>query len=222
MARHPARFTEALLPVLRDALRSTVGSGATVLDPFAGTGRIHELHPEFATFGVELEPEWARLHPRTIVGNALHLPWPDALFDAICTSPTYGNRMADHHEAKDDSKRMTYRHSLGRKLSDDNSGQLQWGPAYREFHEAAWAEAYRVLKPGGAFIVNISNHVRAGKVIDVTGWHVECLQTMCVLRGHVRVPTPRMRFGANGQARVDSESVLVFQKPNPTESRDAA
>ena len=25
--------------------------------------------------------------------------YPDATFDAICTSPTYGNRMAESHEA---------------------------------------------------------------------------------------------------------------------------
>ena len=30
----------------------------------------------------------------------LELPWPENTFDAICTSPTYGNRMADHHDAR--------------------------------------------------------------------------------------------------------------------------
>jgi hypothetical protein len=65
--RHPARFTSTIL----DTLARLIPPGSRVLDPFAGTGRIHELPCE--TWGVELEPEWANMHPRTIVGNARHL-----------------------------------------------------------------------------------------------------------------------------------------------------
>lgn len=95
-----------------------------VLDPFAGVGGIHQLadptskglgilHAQgritasryVRTTGVELEPAWAAAHPDTIVGNVLHL---SAIavepFDALVTSPCYGNRMADAHEAKDLAK----------------------------------------------------------------------------------------------------------------------
>ena len=38
------------------------------------------------------------LHHTT--GDSRQMHYPDGMFDAICTSPTYGNRMADHHNAR--------------------------------------------------------------------------------------------------------------------------
>ena len=103
---------------------------------------------DLETVGVELEPEWADLHPDTFVGNALALKFDDADFDAVVTSPTYGNRLADHHNAKDGSVRRSYTHDLGRQLQEDNSGAMHWGPKYRDFHRKAWIEAKRVIRPG--------------------------------------------------------------------------
>ena len=220
---HPARYSEALLPIFANLLQMTVGVGARVLDPFAGTGRIHELYPTYETTGVEIEPEWAHMHPRTLVGNALALDFANGTFDAIVTSPTYGNRMADHHDAKDTSKRITYRHRLGRALHPDNSGQLQWGPRYQNFHALAWGEAVRVLRPGGVFILNISDHIRGGSVVPVSEWHRSYLQSEhgLMLGVDIEVETPRMKFGANGALRTDSENVFLFVKPktqpDPTE-----
>jgi len=207
VTRHPAKFSDALLPVISQQ----VPAGSLVLDPFAGTGKIHELRPHATTIGVELEPEWAAMSPFTIVGDALHLPFANKTFDAIATSPTYGNRMADHHNAKDASTRNTYRHTLGRSLHPNNSGQLQWGEPYRHFHVAAWTEAIRVLKPGGVFVLNTSDHYRKGVAQPVTKWHRSVLQGLgLTLVRATEVPTPRNRFGANGALRPDNESVITF------------
>ncbi len=143
MKKHPAKFSPEILAIIDECLEDA----KTVLDPFAGIGRIHDLKNRQTT-GVEIEAEWANQHPDTLVANALDLPFPDQHFDAIATSPTYGNRMADHHNAKDGSRRTTYRHLLGHELHEDNSGRMQWGEQYRVFHAAAWKEADRFSRAG--------------------------------------------------------------------------
>lgn len=214
--KHPARYSTELMPVLAGALEGY----PKVLDPFAGTGRIHELMgvvPDIETYGIEIEPEWAAMTARTEVGNALALPFEDDFFDAACTSPTYGNRHADHHNANDPSTRHSYTHDLGHALQPDNSGVMHWGGGYRHFHRQAWAEVNRVLRPGGRFVLNISDHIRRGDRQPVTAWHIDT-----IMRGSgpfeltdvIVVKTRRNRFGENADARVDNEFVVVFDKAN--------
>lgn len=210
---HPAKYSAGLV----ELFASLLDGHRRVLDPFAGSGRIHGMRDfgSFDTVGVEIEPEWADLSPHTLCGSALDLPFEDNEFDAISTSPTYGNRMADHHHARDGSVRHTYRHTLGRPLSPDNSGQMQWGDRYRVFHEQAWGEATRVLRPGGKFVLNVKDHVRRGQLQPVTGWHTTHLMglgyELLHLLGHA---APGLRCGSNGSARAgNSEVVVVLRKP---------
>lgn len=209
---HPAPFSDPILDRVADRVRGA----ETVLDPFAGTGRVHELRDRAGvpnTVGIEIEPEWAAKHPDTIEGDALDLPLDDHSVDAIATSPTYGNRMADHHNANDDSTRLTYKHSLGRDLNENNSGAMQWGDEYRDFHRRAWSEAERVLKPGGTFVVNIKDHIRDGQKQDVVAWHIDTLYGLGLhLMGLDLVPTKGVMAGANADTRVCAEVVLTFRK----------
>lgn len=206
---HPAKFSTEILAVIDELL----GDARTVLDPFAGIGLIHSLYPARQTFGIEIEPEWANQHPRTQVGNILNLPFPDESFDAIATSPCYGNRMADHHNASDPSKRVGYKFSLGRDPHPESSAILNWGPKYQALHVEAWGEAIRVLKMGGRFVLNISDHIRRSRVIPVARWHINVLQDLGLTRKETRfVTSPRMRFGANSRRRVPYEQVVLFTK----------
>lgn len=213
--QHPAPFSEPILDTIVSILRH-YPQHRRVLDPFAGTGRVHRLHDELGldTVGIELEPEWADMHPRTMQGDARWLPFPAGSFDAIVTSPVYGNRMSDHHDAKDASRRYTYRHRLGRPLTDGNAGMLQWGRRYRDFHREVWVEALRMLRPGGLFVLNISDHVRKGERQRVALWHCATLETLGAIQRDSRwVVTRRQRHGANGELRVDAEQVAVFEWP---------
>lgn len=187
-----------------------------ILDPFGGTGKVFLLnrwYPSAEIQAVEIEPEWAKIHPQTTLGNALDLPWKENYFDCICTSPTYGNHMADQSTGITEKagKTFKYRAMLGRKLHPSNSGQLHWNNGYQEFHIKAWQEASRVLCPSGKFILNIKNHIREGVEQPVTEWHIETLLSLGYeLIEHKKINTPSMRFGRNGEKRIEYESVILF------------
>ncbi len=165
--RHPATYSNALLPVMADYLHSS----QLVLDVFGGTGKIaliREHGYQGQIYCNELEPEWSKQSPhykaidRWIFGDACNIDvLDDASIPAICTSPCYGNRMADSALPKNDGYvRNTYTHGLGKKLREGNAGALQWGEAYKKLHLKAWVEALRLLEPKGLLIVNVSNHIR--------------------------------------------------------------
>lgn len=222
---HPAKFTPAVLDTIEqivDAEAVELGQGLRILDPFAGVGGIHRLGELHETVGVELEPEWAAAHEQTIVGDATDLDAADGSFDAVVTSPCYGNRMADLYDGRDGSRRVTYRLSLGRDLTDGSGAGLQWGTGYRDMHRAAIVEMVRVVRPGGLLIVNMSNHIRDGQVQAVVEWWLEALIARgCLVQEVRRIGTPRMRQGANHELRVDGEHLLVMRTPTQPTSQGA-
>lgn len=268
---HPAVYSKPLLPIFAEIIVDEFRNRRRpirVLDPFAGVGTIHELAtlcslpgPPGAsmlveTVGVELMPAWVAAHERTQVGDATDLPaeWTGT-FDAVVTSPCYGNRMADHHEARDKCKacrgngwvrlidlsgehvrdtgrdetcskckgsglshRRSYRHYYGDKFWSDadrlsNAGAMAFGPAYQALHEDAWIEARRVLLRDGLLILNVKNHERQKKVVDVAGWHRRTIERVGFERLRtITVPLRGYRYGANREARALAERVYVFRK----------
>lgn len=253
-APHPAKWSDPIL----DALRS-LNLGGPAVDPFAGVG-IGRLSDAlgFDVVGLEIEPDWADSDPRTIVGNALRPPFRPRSFRTGVTSCTYGNRMADHHNAQERCrpcrghgavgveeggvwfttgdpcpkcgglgrrayKRLTYRHQIGHDLHPENSGAMPWGPAYREFHAAAWTalDGLLVTGPKARLVVNVKDHWKTmGKGEDkrqevqpVTSWHVETIEGLgWRVTQWIKVPVVGMKMGANRDVRDDFESVVVFER----------
>lgn len=125
---HPAKFPRYVLARLELYIRAEARAlrrPARVLDPFAGVGRIHDLPRRIAeTTGVEIEPEWAACRARTVEGDATALPadWT-ASFDVVATSPCYGNRIADHHEARDSCAGCG---GTGVALSEEGCSEAPW------------------------------------------------------------------------------------------------
>ena len=209
--KHPARYTKSLLPVMAGMLRGR----RRILDIFGGVGGVfaleHWLGRGVEIQAIELERRYAAVNPRTRVGNALHLPWADGYFDAICTSPAYGNRLADQLRPPDQDC-ISYAQALGENLHPDNGGALQWGPEYRDLHRRCLLEARRVLCPSAAFVLNMKDHYRNFELQPVTQWWIDTMTALGFrLLRHERVNTPSMRYGANADLRVEYESVILFQ-----------
>lgn len=215
--KHPAKYSDNFIEIFASLLNKY--DCRVILDPFAGTGKIG-LVKKYGFDGIiyanEIEYEW--LFPNNYKCD--YILFKDAenidiynKFDAIVTSPTYGNRMADHHNARDSSKRITYTHFLGHDLNSENTGKMQWGKRYRDKHEKIYKNLYHTLKQDEIFIINISNHIRNGKEQNVVKWHVE---TLCNIGFEVleeiSVKTNRMKFGRNFDKRVQYEEIVVLRK----------
>lgn len=184
---HPAKWSQSVLDVL-----GTFTLRGPVLDPFAGVGAARLAAAlDLDVVGLEIEPHWAKACPLTVCGDALVPPFQPKTFGAIVTSCTYGNRMADHHNAQEKCrpcegkgwryaegtcskcgglgrrfyKRLTYRHQYGQDLHPNNSGAFHWGPKYREFHAAAWAALLPLLddRPWATFVLNVKDHWKTPK-----------------------------------------------------------
>lgn len=216
-AKHPAKYSEPLIPVLRACLSDVrrVNGQAVVLDQMGGIGGIHKLRrPDLYTVANEIELDWACQHPSNVCGNALGLPFPSSTFDAWCCSVVYFNRMSDSHNAQDGSKRNTYTHTIGHELHPDNAGKVQWNDKARDFTWLMLAESLRVLRKDARAraILNVSNHIRKGVEQDVTGYHVEVMKWLGMIpTEHYRVKTRRNKQGRNGNIRVSHESVIMFK-----------
>lgn len=233
--KHPAKFNDDLMSVIRtvvldDMVEREVRHYA-ILDPLAGVGTIHKLRSaHIHTVGIELEPEWAEQHPDTITGDSLKIlrMWTDPRrperegYNAVITSPCYGNRMADHHEAKDKSARNTYRHKLGRPLTGGSSAGLQWTTShddeYKAFHRELWALAVQMIEPGGIFVLNIKDHIRKQEIMKVTDWHIATLTALGLrLEAMRKVWATGNRQGQNGDARIEYEWIVTLRKPAATD-----
>lgn len=237
LTKHPAKFSDPILDVLdrlvqKEARRRRAAGAAslTVVDPFAGVGRIHRLaRPprngfELRTLGLEIEEPWAACHRDTLWTDAIDwLAWVIAgelhnrpLVQMYVTSPTYGNRYSDHHDAQDGSVRHSYTHYLGRQPTKGSSAVMPWGPDYWEFTALAYRMMLAAAEPDAPFVLNVSDFVRGRELVPAAAWHLGAAIGAGWLpdrRTRTRlIPTARHRHGANHEARAPFEVVYSFRK----------
>lgn len=219
--KHPAKYSPSILDTMRDLLSTRITEDARGIDPFAGVGRCHQLG--WWVVGGELEMPWCREHlghGPVVRADATCLPYRAQTFDFAVTSPTYGNRFADKHNARDGSTRRSYTHDLRASLDDpeyqlhpNNTGGMKWGREYWKLHNAAYDELWRVLRDGAVFVCNVSDFIKGGRVVRVVDWHRRSLTSRGFsVAEEWMVETPRMRYGANGDARAAEEWVIVLEK----------
>ena len=236
-AAHPAKFNDHIINAARTHLAHALWDGTDrtrwILDPMAGVGRVHELVTRdvpatdcWRVVGGELELPWARQGVGrggvgrghlTVQHNAMSMPFPRGVFDAVFMSPDYGNRMADKHRARDGSKRHTYTHyarAAGWELRPETTCKTQWGAVYKFQHLAIMREVERVLKWDGTLVLNVKNFIKAGAVVNVVGWYAGVLRGVLKMDVYdvVDVHGPGLRHGANHDARVDGEVLICARK----------
>lgn len=247
---HFARFdVDRHIPLFRELLaverQRWPGETLWVIDPMAGTCTIHAIAmPGVETIGNEIEPPDVdiahQLYPscQSVVGDAADLDYEDGSFHAVITSPDFGNRGSDHHNAKDTHKpcqgrgckgcgglgvslRRSYTHDLryvtgdmSYQLDPANSGRYRsTDPRYWERQAAYWAEAFRVLKDGGLMVVDVKDGVEAGRVVAVVEPHRQLLESVgFAIETLIPLPMPGLRNGANGELRSDGHIIIVARK----------
>lgn len=211
IGKHPAVFTDSIIEELAELIPKHVPDDHWIHDPFAGEGRrlgalCDRLGYMFT--GTDLE-EWADRDWRVFVGDSTD-PKTYPIFPyAVCTSPTYGNGVNDHFDAKDGSKRLTYRVRIGHELHSNNTGRWS-GRSSKKGEAEYWRLTNECVKhwPDIA-LVNVKDSVRAGEIYRLSLLWSDLLGSYGYGVEWVDVPCPGWRFGANSQARVDSEVILV-------------
>lgn len=124
------------------------------------------------------------------------------------------------------SLRRSYYHDLVRltgdvdyRLTDGSSaGSYAWQAAYWTRQAAYWAEALRVLRPGGLMVLDAKDGVRTVKgqrrVVPVVAGHRKILESLGFdIEADVPLACDGLRFGENRELRVDGHAILIARRP---------
>lgn len=228
---HPARFSTEIIGVVRELLNARYQSKPeeVLFDPFAGTGEAlralaNDLFMDYG--GVEIEPAFI-VAPNIKQGDATDLSSYPTVPYIIFTSPAYPNGMADHFEAKDDSKRHTYRKAnallegADRELHPNNQARYGYRGTKRHGKSTKRDEYWRIAREavmcwGSAemILLNVSDFKHSRGEIEplVQDWRTLLSSFGWSAQTEIPVGTKRQRQGANGNERMDVEVVVVAER----------
>ncbi len=239
-AEHPARWSTPVLEAITAAVENEadrVGHGLSLLDPMAGIGRarLEQATKPYAraVAGVELQPEWCTAG--TTQGNATNLAFASGLFDGVVTSPVFGNRMSDHHDARDFCGTCRGSGCQVPGLHEHGAVIVGHGPCSAcKGSGLSWRNTYAhaLRRHGGELVAGSAAALQWGPAYRQLHRRVlaECIRVVVEdgllavnmsnqIRaglGEVRrVESRRHRHGANGGIRVDGECLIVAHSPKP-------
>lgn len=218
---NPVPFSDEIIVVLAHLIPLHVPAGHGVHDPFAGGGvPLGALCDRlgYVFTGVDIEP-WRGADRRVALGDSTNpRTYPTEPF-AVVTSPSYNNGVNDHFEPRDSSRRLTYRVAAGRALRLNNTGR--WSGRGSPTAEAEyWRITDEVVKhwPDLA-LVNVKDSHRStweGGIYPLVRLWTELLEEHGYAVTSHDVAAPGWRFGENGQARSDSEAILIARRKETT------
>lgn len=230
---HPAQFSDELIgPIAWLLMEAGVELGGVLLDPMAGVGvKLGLIAEKLGMMPAGFEVELAYFHPVRYTAPWVTLRDSTHPFGRLFVgetaawvcSPPYPNGMSDDFVAKDASRRNTYAHRIRRSLPgysmhENNSGAMsprRSEKAYRRFmavHAKVWENTFEVLKPGAPGVVNVKNTVY-GRHVFVEETVDQLLAAGFEVLKRVQVPCRGNRHGANRDARVDHEELILVRKP---------
>jgi hypothetical protein len=223
-AVHKATYSKQLLPHMHRLLAEW---GLWVHDPFGGLGiELGRLCDQLGLpfTGTEIEEGWAsRGDPRVRLGDATDpSTYPTGEF-VVMTSPTYGNRCNDDFVWRPGNKHTynTYRHWLSETVGHDqplqknNSGK--YGIRRTSQSEADYWRINRAavtLWPERVIVNAKDFEYDNGKVYPlVKEWTALLEKSGYTVRPPIEEYCPGNRYGENRDRRVDTEALLVCERP---------
>ena len=224
---HPAKFSKRCLAEIAELLRPHYPDGGQMLDPFAGEGGIHALAEHgWATVGVEKVGRWAAKHPHTVHGDSTQLCpglFAPETFDVVATSPTWGNGMNQRNPNPNAGvgRRYSYPDAAGEPMEATNTGGARFTKTdkgtYRQLHLTIWPQVVRVIRPDGLLVLNCRDSTNGDDGFrDVTGWHIEVLQSYGMRLGTMSGVTAKgLGFGQRRRWVGDAELLVVMRKTEP-------
>lgn len=107
------------------------------------------------------------------------------------------------------SRRMGYAITLGRKCDPRSGARYHFGKTYRDLHLGILGAVVNSLPSGTLLIYNLSSSISDKGYRPVMEWWVTEIARRAQFEALVPIETARLKFGANSDARVPAEHLIV-------------
>lgn len=107
------------------------------------------------------------------------------------------------------SQRMSYAIALGRKCDPRSGARYQFGKKYRDLHLGILGAVVDTVPAGTLLLYNVSSSIHQNSYRPVMEWWLTEIARRADIKALVPIETDRLKFGANYDARVPAEHLIV-------------